>query len=476
MRRSCSRAGRRSPRRRAHQLRQLREPAAALPHRAGKGRQVPRYRRAGRSPLRPTLGIVGRGKLGAASSQPRHRARQRPTGTNLQEQDVDEPDRAKLRDGRIVLLAQAGSRRHGDRHAPGVSILPLGRAGVGRRAAARRRPRRWSCSRPAGPAPASPGPADSRTIARCPRTPTTRLRAGRPRRPGAAAAARGARSYDGRTVSARLTDGTVRLVTTSQPQPPGVPTRTPPARPRRPRRWPPTRPRRTPSRWTRCCPRCARRDGAGRTLEQGTAVDCGQDVPRRQRAPARAPCSSPPCDPGRARGRPTAPPSRPTATSSTPPPTACTSPPAAGAPPARCRSTTPPGAGCAPGRRAGEHRAARVRHERGPAHALRRHRLRARLRHGPLGAVGARGRAARRHHPAAAVGGEQGRDVLEAVRAGRAGRRAGRDRAGSTGSARTEQHPRGALLRRHRRGRDVPPDRPAVPGRPVGRPPGSLAS
>ena len=31
-----------------------------------------------------------------------------PTGTNLQEQGVDEPDLAKLRDGRLVVLTGAG--------------------------------------------------------------------------------------------------------------------------------------------------------------------------------------------------------------------------------------------------------------------------------------------------------------------------------------------------------------------------------
>ena len=64
---------------------------------------------------------------------------------------------------------------------------------------------------------------------------------------------------------------------------------------------------------------------------------------------------------------------------------------------------------------------------------------------------------------------ETGRDVLDAGQAGRAGRCAGRDRPGRR--ARPDRaDPGRALLRRHRSRRDVPADRPALPGRPVRRP------
>ncbi len=55
------------------------------------------------------------------------------TGTNLQEQDVDEPDRAKLRDGRLVVLSSErtdGLRRGRDADRP--VVVPPGPRGPGR--------------------------------------------------------------------------------------------------------------------------------------------------------------------------------------------------------------------------------------------------------------------------------------------------------------------------------------------------------
>jgi hypothetical protein len=44
-----------------------------------------------------------------------------PTGTNLQEQGVDEPDLAKLRDGRLVVLSGNRLRSSPPRPSPGCS-------------------------------------------------------------------------------------------------------------------------------------------------------------------------------------------------------------------------------------------------------------------------------------------------------------------------------------------------------------------
>lgn len=140
-----------------------------------------------------------------------------PTGTNLQEQGVDEPDMVKLRDGRLVVLTgdrlrilSAGDQpdvlatlRLTSENAYGGELLLVGdrvlvvqpgyrveQAQDGSSDAAR------SMIRPAG-------------------TPTTRvslvdLRDDQLRRLEQA-------TYDGQYVSARLVDGTVRLVTTKRP-------------------------------------------------------------------------------------------------------------------------------------------------------------------------------------------------------------------------------------------------------------------
>ena len=143
-----------------------------------------------------------------------------PTGTNLQEQGVDEPDLAKLRDGRLVVLvgnrlrvvsAEAqprllGSLRVTDNDAWGGELLLVGdRALVvvpGWRQDRREQDR----------------PDDSRRIAPYfAGTPTTEvvlldLSDDEPRLLERSV-------YDAQYVSARLVDGTVRLVTTTQPQP-----------------------------------------------------------------------------------------------------------------------------------------------------------------------------------------------------------------------------------------------------------------
>ena len=145
-----------------------------------------------------------------------------PTGTNLQEQGVDEPDLVKLRDGRLVVLAGhhvrvlsaeaqprlLGSVAVSDDTSYGGELLL-----VGDRALA---------VVPGFRADPQPGPASdaSRSMIYRPGTPTTRLvlvdlSTGQPRLLEEA-------TYDAQYVSARLVDGTVRLVTTTRPQPPAV--------------------------------------------------------------------------------------------------------------------------------------------------------------------------------------------------------------------------------------------------------------
>ena len=152
------------------------------------------------------------------------------TGTNLQEQDVDEPDLAKLADGRLLVLTGnrlrvlsaepqprlLGSLRVGDGQTYGGEVLLVGdRALVlvpGYRAAPD--PATGSTS-----GTASDTTADRSMIFQ-PGTPTTRVllldvSGDQPRLLETA-------TYDAQYVSARLHDGTVRLVTTTRPQPPVV--------------------------------------------------------------------------------------------------------------------------------------------------------------------------------------------------------------------------------------------------------------
>ncbi len=147
-----------------------------------------------------------------------------PTGTNVQEQGVDEPDLAKLRDGRLVVLdgnhirvlsASAhprllGSMRITDEHMDGGGELFLD----GDRAVALVPGFR---SEPLPKGRTSSDAAVGRSMIRYPGTPTTRvvlldLSDDRPQLLEQA-------TYDAQYVSARLVDGTVRLVTTTQPQP-----------------------------------------------------------------------------------------------------------------------------------------------------------------------------------------------------------------------------------------------------------------
>ncbi len=144
------------------------------------------------------------------------------TGTNLQEQGVDEPDLAKLKDGRLVVLTDnrvrilsassqpevLGSMRISGDQTYGGELLLDGNRAVALVQGWRAEPSQLEKS--------SSRVMDSRLY--MPGTPTTRVllldvSTDTPRLIEDA-------TYDAQYVSARLVDGTVRLVTTTRPQPP----------------------------------------------------------------------------------------------------------------------------------------------------------------------------------------------------------------------------------------------------------------
>ena len=213
------------------------------------------------------------------------------TGTNVQEAGVDEPDRAKLRDGRLVVLAKnaikvlsaedeprlLGSLGLGgprvyrgiayDGMTYGGELLLVGdRALVvlpGHRAIPRTRQLGTASS-----------PSSSRiSMPFFPGTPTTRLvlvdlSSDHPRLLEQA-------TYDGQYVSARLVGGTVRLVTTSSPQLATV-------SPRRPgkaavrKALAANKHTAATLQLSQVLPQVVRTDPDGKVLQRGNAVDCTQ--------------------------------------------------------------------------------------------------------------------------------------------------------------------------------------------------------
>ena len=198
------------------------------------------------------------------------------TGTNLQEQGVDEPDVAKLREGRLVALAQGrlqvvtaeakprvvGSLRLGpaDQGYGGELLLAGDRALVVQQG--------WRET-------PQPGMADSSRMVRSwmPGTPTTRvllldLRTDQPRLLEEA-------TYDAQYVSARLVGGTVRLVTTSRPQPQAT-MPTGPGKAAETAALEANQATADGLRLAQVLPQVVRRDGDGTVLHRGHAVTCGQ--------------------------------------------------------------------------------------------------------------------------------------------------------------------------------------------------------
>jgi hypothetical protein len=192
----------------------------------GRGMALDTAASAGGTVLRAAAPLAAGAEGAAGAGQPAVGAGQ--TGTNLQEQGVDEPDRVKLRDGRLVVLARGriqvltaqaepevvGSLRLGGEDQSWGSELLL----VGDRALV---------VAPGWRADAQPEPATAtaRTSIVRPGIPTTRLvlvdlAQDQPRLLEEA-------TYDAQYVSARLTGGTVRLVTTNRPQPPQTQPREP---------------------------------------------------------------------------------------------------------------------------------------------------------------------------------------------------------------------------------------------------------
>ncbi len=199
------------------------------------------------------------------------------TGTNLQEQGVDEPDRVKLRDGRLVVLAHGrvqvvsaeaeprvlGSLRVGEEDESWGSELLL----VGDRALVVAPGWRQD------PQPEPPATATARTAIFRPGTPTTRLvlvdlTGDQPRLLEEA-------TYDAQYVSARLTGGTVRLVTTTRPQPQQVQPRQPGAAAEAEAL---AANQRTADALTleQLLPQVVRTDADGTVLQLGDAVDCAR--------------------------------------------------------------------------------------------------------------------------------------------------------------------------------------------------------
>jgi uncharacterized secreted protein with C-terminal beta-propeller domain len=199
-----------------------------------------------------------------------------PTGTNLQEQGVDEPDLAKLRDGRLVVLtgsrlkvvsAEAQPRLLGSLTMPGDQgyggeLLLVGERAVVVVPGWRQDPQ------------AGPGGGERRMLTPIrPGVPTTEvvlvdLIGDQPRLLERS-------TYDGQYVSARLVGGTLRLVTTTRPQPVVVY---------------PTEPGPVAEQLARTAnqqaaasvgladllPQVVRRDSDGTVLEHGAAVACDQ--------------------------------------------------------------------------------------------------------------------------------------------------------------------------------------------------------
>ncbi|MBA2768128.1 MAG: beta-propeller domain-containing protein [Sporichthyaceae bacterium] len=205
------------------------------------------------------------------------------TGTNLQEQDVDEPDLAKLRDGRLVVLtgsrlrilsAQAqpqllGSLRIGDEGSYGGELLLVGDRALVVQPGYRELPL------PQG----APEVDGARSMAYLPGTPTASVSlvdvsTDQPRLLETS-------TYDAQYVSARLVDETVRLVTTTRPQP-VVAYPTEPGAAAEQESLAANQLAASRVRLADVLPQVDRRDAHGTLLEQGNAVSCDRTYHARQ--------------------------------------------------------------------------------------------------------------------------------------------------------------------------------------------------
>ena len=224
-----------------------------------------------------TAGVPAADGLAARDSAATGAVGSGPTGTNLQEQGVDEPDLAKLRDGRLIVLsgrrlkvvsAEAQPRLLGSLTMPGDQAYGGELLLVGDRAVVV--VPGWRQDPQASPS----GGGERRMLTPIrPGVPTTEvvlvdLTGDQPRLLERS-------TYDGQYVSARLVDGTLRLVTTTRPQPVVVY---------------PTEPGPVAEQLARTAneqaagsvglldvlPQVVRRDADGTVLEHGAAVACDQ--------------------------------------------------------------------------------------------------------------------------------------------------------------------------------------------------------
>ena len=223
-------------------------------------------------------GVAARSSAEAGSSAPGAAVGQGATGTNLQEQGVDEPDLVKLADGRLVVLARnavqvlsaqddpqlLGSLRLGGGPAYGGELMLVGDRAVVVVPGFRERPQSDL------PHLDKPGRTDRLSLY-FPGTPTTRLvlvdlSTNQPRLLEDA-------TYDGQYVSARLVGETVRLVTTTAPAPA---TMQPQAAGEAAETTALAANRRTAAALplSEVLPQVVRRDADGTVLEQGNAVGC----------------------------------------------------------------------------------------------------------------------------------------------------------------------------------------------------------
>lgn len=224
-----------------------------------------------------TSGVPAAGPLAARDSAATGAVGSGPTGTNLQEQGVDEPDLAKLRDGRLVMLtgtrlkvvsAEAQPRLLGSLTLPGDQAYGGELLLVGDRAVVV--VPGWRQDPQAGP----DGGGEPRMLMPLrPGTPTTEvvlvdLAEQQPRLLERA-------TYDGQYVNARLVGATLHLVTTTRPQPEVVyPTEPGPVAEQQARAANEQAAARVGL--ADVLPQMTRRDADGAVLEHGAAVACDQ--------------------------------------------------------------------------------------------------------------------------------------------------------------------------------------------------------
>ena len=101
--------------------------------------------------------VAARSSAEAGSSAPGAAVGQGATGTNLQEQGVDEPDLAKLADGRLVVLAQNAIQVLSAQDEPELLGIPPGSGGGARRTAVS------CCSSATAPSSSCPATASARS-------------------------------------------------------------------------------------------------------------------------------------------------------------------------------------------------------------------------------------------------------------------------------------------------------------------------